>query len=94
MIQSVFTIGIILTVALLILSIILLKASPKEKYIGYIPAMAFFAIGLISLLFATLLEKADIMGAGFGGWGIACLFASAISFIVTAVLDSYQNANA
>jgi hypothetical protein len=94
MIQSVFTIGIILTVVVLILSIILLKATPKEKYIGYIPAIASFAVGLILLLFATILEKADIMGAGFGGWGIACLFAAAIGFIITAVADSFQNANA
>ena len=94
MIQSVFTIGIVLTVALLILSLILLKATPKEKYIGYFPAIISFAAGLILLLFATLLEKADIMGAGFGGWGIACLFASAVSLIITAVADSYQNAAA
>lgn len=94
MIQSVFTIGIILTVVVLIVSIILLKATPKTKYIGYVPGLAFFAIGLIMLLLATLAEKADIMGAGFGGWGIASLFAAAISLIITAVIDSYQNVNA
>lgn len=95
MIQSVFTIGIVLTVVILILSFVLLKATPKEKYTSYYPSMLLAAIGLISLLFSLIIEKVDIMGAGFGGLGIACLFAAAIGFIVTAILDANrQNARA
>lgn len=94
MIQSVFTVGIILTVVVLVLNLILTKVTPKEKYIGYFPSIASFAIGLILLLCATLIEKVEIMGAGLGGWGIACLFAAAIGFIVTSVVDSFQNATA
>lgn len=93
MIQSVFTVGIILTVVVLVLNLILIKVTPKEKYIGYFPSMASFAIGLILLLFATF-GKVEIMGAGLGGIGIACLFAAAIGFIVTSVVDSFQNAAA
>ncbi|MGM8212381.1 hypothetical protein ACLIBH_06230 [Virgibacillus sp. W0430] len=90
MIQSVFTIGIILTVAILILSFVLVKVTPKTKYISYYPCMFLFGAGLILLLFATIVERTFIMGAGLGGWGIACLFAAAIGFIVTAILDSFQ----
>ena len=93
MIQSVFTIGIILIVVAVAVSLILLKATPKEKYIGYAPNMLLGAAGLILLLVATY-GKIEVMGAGLGGWGIACLFASAIGFIVTAVVDSFANANA
>ena len=93
MIQSVFTIGIILIVVAVAVSLILLKAPPKEKYIGYAPNMLLGAAGLILLLVATY-GKIEVMGAGLGGWGIACLFASAIGFIVTAVVDSFANANA
>ncbi|HLR68301.1 hypothetical protein [Virgibacillus alimentarius] len=93
MIQSVLTIGAILTVASLVLSFILLKATPKEKFMSYIPGAVFFAAGLILLLFATF-GKVEIMGAGLGGWGIASLFAAAIGLIITAILDSFQNAKA
>lgn len=94
MIQAVFTIGIILTIAVLILSFILVKATPKTKYISYYPCMFLFAAGLILLLFATILERTFIMGAGLGGWGIACLFSAAIGFLVTAMLDSFQQEEA
>lgn len=89
MIQSVFTIGIILTVVMVILGFVLSKALSKDTYTVYYPFMAMFFIGLLLLLFATIIDKIVIMGAGLGGWGIACLFASAIGFIVTAILDSY-----
>lgn len=88
MIQSVFMIGIVLTVILVILGFALSKASIKGNYTIYYPFMAVFGIGLILLLFATITERIWIMGAGLGGWGIACVFSSAIGFIVTAVLDS------
>lgn len=75
MIQSVFTIGIILTVITVALAVILPKISFKGIYTMYIPFFTLFIIGLLLLLFATILEKQVIMGAGLGGWGIACIFA-------------------
>lgn len=90
MIQSVFTIGIVLTVIMVILGIILAKAKIKGFKIYY-PFLALFLIGLFLLLFATILERTWIMGAGLGGWGIACLFAAAISFITTSIIDTYAH---
>ena len=89
MIQSVFTIGIILTVIMIILGFILSKASLKGNYALYYPFIALFGIGLILLLFATIIDKIVIMGAGLGGWGIACLFAAAVGFVISAILDAY-----
>jgi len=88
MIQAVFTIGIVLTVITIILGVVLSRAS-LEGYTLYYPFAALFGIGLILLLFATILDKIVIMGAGLGGWGIACLFAAAIGFIIAAILDAY-----
>lgn len=88
MIQAVLTIGAILTAALLLVSIILVKVTPKTSYVAYFPGFLFFGAGLILLLFATLLDRIWIMGAGLGGWGIACLFAAATSLIVAAVIDT------
>lgn len=88
MIQAVLTIGGILTAALLLLSVILVKATPKTSYVAYFPGFISFGAGLILLLFATLLDRIWIMGAGLGGWGIACLFAAAASLIVAAVIDT------
>lgn len=90
MIQATLTIGIVLTVALLIISLILVKATPKTSYISYFPGFIFFAAGLILLLFATILDRIWVMGAGLGGWGIACLFAAGVSMMVTAIVDSFQ----
>lgn len=89
MIQSVITIGAVLVPALLIISLILIKATPKTKYIGYFPGFIAFAAGLFLLLFATIIDKIVIMGAGLGGWGIACLFAATVSLIITSIIDSY-----
>lgn len=89
MIQSVFIIGIILSVVAVILGFVLVKAKLKGSYTAYFPIMAIGAIGLILLLFATIIDKVVIMGAGLGGWGIACVFAAAIGLVVTSILDSY-----
>lgn len=89
MIKSVIMIGAILVPVLLILSVVLLKATPKTKYIGYFPGFIGFAAGLFLLLFATILDKIEIMGAGLGGWGIALLFAATISLVVTSIFDAY-----
>jgi len=90
MIQTTLTIGLVLTVALLIISLILVKVTPKKSYITYFPGFIFFGAGLILLLFATILDRIWVMGTGLGGWGIACLFAAGISLMVTAVFDSYR----
>jgi len=90
MIQAVFTIGTVLTVIMVILGIILAKAK-IDGYKIYYPFLAVFLIGLFFLLFATILERTWIMGAGLGGWGIACLFASSIGFIITTILDAYAH---
>lgn len=88
MIQATLTIGAILTAAVLILSIILVKVTPQKSYVAYYPGLLFFMTGLILLLFATIIDRVWIMGAGLGGIGIACLFAAGVSLIVTAVFDA------
>lgn len=90
-IQAVFTIGIVLTVITVLLAIILPRMSFEGIYTMYIPFFALFIIGLLLLLFATVLEKKVIMGAGLGGWGIACVFSSAIGFVVGSIIDAYKN---
>lgn len=88
MIQAVFTIGIVLTIIMIVLGFILSKQN-LGGYVLYYPFAAVFFIGLLLLLFATILERQIIMGAGLGGWGIACLFASAIGWVITSILDAY-----
>src|SRR5699024_6094093 len=88
MINTVFLIGGILALISIILGVILIKATAKSSYVGYVPATAFFAVGLVCLLIATL-TKIEVMGAGLGGWGIACLFAGAIGFVITSTFDAF-----
>lgn len=90
MIQSTLAIGAVLTVALLIISFILLKATSAKSYVTYIPGFIFFGAGLILLLFATIIDRISILGTGLGGLGIASLFAAAISLMVLAVFDAYR----
>lgn len=92
MIEATLVIAAILTVALLIINAILVKAMPLTSYAPYYLSFASFAAGLILLLFATILDRITIMGAGLGGWGIACAFAAGISLLVTVVLDSFRQA--
>lgn len=94
MIQAVLTYGVILTVALLIVSLILVKVTPKKSYIAYFPGFIFFGLGLILLLFATILDRIWILEAGLGGWGIASLFAAGVSLMISAVADAYRQADA
>lgn len=88
-IEATLKIGAVLVPAVLILSLIVLKATPKDKYAGYFPGFISFMAGLFLLLFATILERTFILGAGLGGWGIACLFAGVISMMITAIVDAY-----
>lgn len=90
MIQTVFTIGIVLTVVLVVVGFLLTKASLKGNYSIYYPFLAVFGVGLILLLFATIIDKVKVIGEmGLGGLGIACLFSAAIALIVTSILDAY-----
>lgn len=88
-IEATLKIGAVLVPAVLILSLIVLKATPKDKYIAYFPGFIAFIAGLLLLLFATILERKFILGAGLGGWGIACLFAGVIAMMLTAIADAY-----
>src|SRR5699024_7303002 len=85
---ALFLIGGIVALISIILGVILIKATAKSSYVGYVPATAFFAVGLVCLLIATL-TKIEVMGAGLGGWGIACLFAGAIGFVITSTFDAF-----
>ncbi len=90
LIQSVLIIGAILSGIAVVLGFVLSKIPFKGNYTIYYPFALLFFAGLILLLFATIIvERIDIMGAGLGGWGIACLFAAAVGFIVTTILDAY-----
>ncbi|MFA1821920.1 hypothetical protein ACDX78_17345 [Virgibacillus oceani] len=94
MIQSVFIIGIILTVISVALGLAALKATGKEKFTGYYPLAALGIIGILLVCAAPIVGKVEMMGAGLGGWGIAAMFAAAIGFIVTSLVDSYSNVKA
>jgi len=95
MIQAVLTTGPIIVAVVLIISVILIRVTPQGSYVGYFPGFISFGSGLILLLFATILDRIWIMGAGLGGWGIALLFAGAVSLMISAIVDSYrQSSNA
>ena len=91
MVQSVVTIGAVMTVIMIALGYILLKASGKNPYLPYIPGMVVFAAGILLIVIATIAGKIEIMGAGLGGWGIACMFSAAIGMIITAIIDTYTS---
>jgi|GEM_PF-1164840 len=93
MIQATLTFGPILAAVVLIISLIITKVSPAKSYIGYFPGFISFGAGLILLLFATILDRIWIMGAGLGGWGIACVFAGATSLMITAVFDTFRQSS-
>ena len=94
MIQATFLIGGILTAAILVISVLAVRLTPAKSYIGYFPGFISFGAGLILLLLATLFDRIWIAGAGLGGWGIACLFAGAISVMVAAVVDTARQPQA
>lgn len=93
MVQSVLLLGAVFTVLVLIINITLLKVSKKSSACYY-SSIFFVLVGLLLLAIASVAPKVDLLGAGFGGWGIASLFAAAIGFIITSVLDAYQGAEA
>lgn len=91
MIQSVLTVGVMLTAVLVVVSLIILKATPKDKFTGYIPAIIVGLAGL-GFLFAATFLNTEFIGTPLGGWGIASLFSAAIAFIITSITDSYAQA--
>lgn len=90
MVQTVFILGAVFTAIALIVNIVLLKAN-KNSYACYYTSIFFVIVGLLLLAVASVAPKVDLLGAGFGGWGIASLFAAAIAFIITATVDAYQH---
>ncbi|GAB3794573.1 hypothetical protein [Virgibacillus kimchii] len=94
MIQSVLIIGIILSVISIAVGIAVLKATGKEKFTAYYPICVLGIIGILLACAAAIVGKVEIMGAGLGGWGIAAMFAAAIGFIATSLVDTYANAEA
>lgn len=92
MIQSVFTIGAILTAVVVVISFFMANASTKESYKRYYPSIYLGIVGILLVLTGSVMERVDIMGAGLGGWGIAAIFASAIGLVITSVMDAYKNA--
>ncbi|MHA6251548.1 hypothetical protein [Oceanobacillus sp. CAU 1775] len=90
MVISVLTLGAVFTAVVLIINLVLLKVSSKSNACYY--ASIFFSLsGLLLLGIASVLPKVDLLGAGLGGWGIAGLFAGAIGFMVTSIVDAYVN---
>ena len=89
MVQSVLLLGAAFTALVLIINIVLLKGN-KNSYACYYASIFFVIVGLLLLAVASVAPKVDLLGAGFGGWGIASLFAAAIGFVVTSILDAYQ----
>ena len=90
MVSSVLTLGAVFTAIVLILNSVFLKVSSKSNACYY-PSIFFCLVGLLLLAVASVAPKVDLLGAGFGGWGIAALFAGAIGFMVTSIVDAYQN---
>ncbi|WP_087972483.1 hypothetical protein [Oceanobacillus rekensis] len=94
MVQAVITIGAILTAITLIANIVLVKMTSKESHSPYYISLFLGIVGILLLLVASFAPKVDMLGAGFGGWGIAAMFSAAIGFIISSIMDSYRNVNA
>jgi hypothetical protein len=91
MIEAVILLGIVMTVITLVINLVLLKVN-RKSYACYYASIFFCFVGLLLLAIASVAPRVDLLGAGFGGWGIAALFAGAIGFMVTAIVDAYSNA--
>lgn len=89
LVETIITIGSILSIAGIILGFIFLKISGGEGYSAYYPS-ALLALAGIVLACASAPLNEMIMEVGLGGWAIAALFAAGISFIVTSVSHAYQ----
>lgn len=94
MVESVITIGGITAAVLVAISLFFSKALSKNNYLGYVPSFLIALAGGVLVTLAAVAGKVDIMGLGYGGWGIAFLFAAATGLIVTSIIDSYANVEA
>ena len=90
-VESVLLIGGVMVVILIVLGIVLVKASGSKPYLPYLPGVIVAITGFLLLVTATVIGKVELLGAGLGGWGIGFLFAAAISFIITAIADTYSS---
>ncbi|TMN21463.1 hypothetical protein FH966_00725 [Lentibacillus cibarius] len=79
-----------LLVVLMIINIVVSLAASNKSYTIYVPAGVLFVLGIILLSISTG-DRIEMMGLGFGGWGAASLFASAIGFIITSLVDTYNH---
>lgn len=91
MVPSVIMLGATMTLIALIINLSLLKVN-KKSYANYYASIFFSIVGLLLLAIASVVPKVDLLGSGFGGWGIAAMFASAISFMITGIVDAFANA--
>jgi hypothetical protein len=91
MAESVILLGAVMTVLALVINLVVLRSN-KKSFACYYTSFFFTVVGLLLLAVASVVPKVDLLGAGFGGWGIAAMFASAISFMITAIVDAYANA--
>ncbi|MEN2768604.1 hypothetical protein [Ornithinibacillus xuwenensis] len=83
-VESVMTIGSVLAVLVILFGFIFIKVGTKT-YLPYFPSVFLFVAGVMLLMITTVADKTELFGAGLGGWGIACLFAAVIGFLVTSV---------
>ncbi|WP_382400367.1 hypothetical protein [Lentibacillus salinarum] len=83
--------GISLLVVIMIINMIVTLASSDSGYGIYIPAAVAFVAGILMVTISSF-AKIEMIGLGFGGWGGASLFASAIGFIVTSLVETYRHA--
>ncbi|TQS74891.1 hypothetical protein DX933_08980 [Ornithinibacillus gellani] len=91
MVTAVLSIGAVLAAVMVVIGLVLAKASSKSVYMPYVPGMIVFVGGIVLIVVAAIAGKIEILGAGLGGWGIACLFASAFGFIITSIVDAYSS---
>lgn len=94
MVETVITIGAILTAITIIANIVFVKMTSKESQSPYYISVFLGFAGILLVLVASIAPKVDLLGAGFGGWGIAFMFSAAIGFIISSIMDSYRNVNA
>ncbi|HLS09138.1 hypothetical protein [Lentibacillus sp.] len=82
--------GISLLVVIMIINIFITMASSPGGYGIYIPGAVVFAAGIIMVTISSF-AKIEMIGLGFGGWGGASLFAAAVGFIITSLVETYRH---
>ncbi len=91
MFSMTLTIGASALVILMIVNMILSKLHKSNTFTVYIPAAIVFGLGLVGV-FIAVFGNTEVLGLGFGGWGIGFLFAGAIGALVTSLVDVYTHA--